>query len=417
MRYLTIDDVDLKGKTVLVRVDFNVPMQGGVVQDAARIERVAETIEDLRKKQAKIVLISHLGRPTGGADGTYSLQSIAPVLSDILLGDHVAFSPDYKVTESLKARIEEMVPGDVLLMENLRFNKEEYENCDVFAQSLSELADYYVNEAFSASHRNHASIDAITKHLPSLVGRSFLKEIEALEKFLEQPQKPIMAIVGGSKVSTKMDLLEKLISKVDILVVAGGIAHTILLAKGCKMGASICEPDKVALAERFLEKVKSSSCELVVPSDFIVAKSIQPGSESQRVNVENLEEDDIALDIGSTTVKEIQYHVKNSKTLLWNGPLGFFEVEPYDRGTAEVAQTVTVCTEEGTLVSIAGGGDTVAALTQAGYIENFSYISTAGGAFLQFVEGKPLPGLEGLKKSGANESTCTIKNSGAENKA
>jgi len=409
MRYLTIDDIDLKEKTVLVRVDFNVPIKDGIVQDTVRIERAVETIEDLRKKQAKIILISHLGRPKGGADGTYSLQSVAAILSDILLGDRVSFSPDYSVTESLKERVVEMEPGDVLLLENLRFNKEEYQNCDSFAQSLAQLADYYVNDAFSASHREHTSVSAITKYLPALIGRSFLTEMRALDKILENPKKPIMAIVGGSKVSTKMDLLEELISKVDVLVVAGGIAHTMLLAKGYNLGKSICEREKVTLAQRLIERAKDNNCELIIPSDFIVAKSMEPESESCRVNIENMEDDDIALDIGSTTVKDIQYHIKNAKTLLWNGPLGFFEVDPYDKGTAEVAQCVALRTEEGELVSIAGGGDTVAALTQVGYIENFSYISTAGGAFLQFVEGKPLPGLEGLKKSGASGRSCTIR--------
>ncbi len=408
MHYLTIDDVDLEGKTVLVRVDFNVPMKSGVIQDTARIERVAPTIEALRKKQAKIVLISHLGQPKGSAYGAYSLQCMAAALSDIILGDHVYFSPDYKVTESLKERVKQMVPGEIILMENLRFNKEESENCKDFAKSLSELADYYINEAFSVSHRAHASVDAITQFLPSLIGNYFQKEITMLGNFLENPKRPLMAIVGGNKISTKLDLLENLISKIDILAVAGGIAHTLLLAKGYQIGKSICEPNKVHLAEYFFKKAKENHCELVLPSDVIVAKSMNPGALKRRVTVENIQDDDIALDIGSTTIKAFQYCIKSVNTLLWNGPLGLFEVEPYDCGTIEVAQYVAMRTYEKNLISIAGGGDTVAALTQAGYFESFSYISTAGGAFLQFVEGRPLPGLEALKKSGINGAICSI---------
>ncbi len=409
MRFLTIDDVDLKGKTVLVRVDYNVPIEKGKIRGVTRIDRTVSTLEELREKGAKIILISHLGQPKGKIDARLSLYPLTRVLSDALWGTEVQFFPGCCLDDDMRETVKNLKNGDILLLENLRFYPGEEANDLVFANDLAQLADYYINDAFSVSHRAHASVDAITKFLPSLGGRLMQSELEAIDKVFHNPKKPLMAIVGGSKVSTKIELLENLIDKVDVLAVAGGMANTFLLAKGYRLGNSLCELNKVDVAKSIMEKAVQKGCELLLPSDFMVTRSIDPLGEVRRVSLDQIQDDDIALDIGSTTVKAFQHRLKRSKTLLWNGPLGMFEISPFDKGTVEVAKFVGALTDEGKLISVAGGGDTMTALYKARCVENFTYVSLAGGAFLQLIEGRPLPGLVALYRSNAEGTTCTTK--------
>lgn len=397
VRLLTIDDVDLKGKTVILRVDYNVPMADGVVQDSTRIDRSIPTLEALRKKGAKIVILSHMGQPGGKVDARLSLYPVTKVLSDALWGDPITFVPDCHVTPEVMAMVKAMKPGDIVVMENTRFRPEEVANDAAYAQELAKLGDFYVNDAFSVSHRAHASIDAITRFLPSLSGGLMREELSALHKVLEAPKRPLMALVGGAKISSKLGLLEALIAKVNCLAIGGAMANTLLMAKGYKMGNSMTEPGKIDVATHIIEFARHHDCDLVLPSDAMVVTSLDPMEGLRRVMVDALNDEDKVVDIGPTTIKAICARIRHAKTLLWNGPLGMFEVPPFDEGTARVAQCAVAATTEHHLVSVAGGGDTVAALVASGCASGFSYISSGGGAFLEFIEGLPLPGVEALR--------------------
>ena len=396
-QFKTLDDLgDISGKTVLVRVDLNVPVQDGKVSDTTRIERVAPTLRELSSRGAKTVLLAHFGRPKGAVNASMSLEPIAHKVEEIL--DHrVHFAKDC-VGESAKEAITQMVDGDVLLLENVRFHEGEEKNDPTFAKQLAEYGDIYVDDAFSAAHRAHASTEGITAELPAYAGRTMQAELEALEKGLGNPDHPVVAIVGGAKVSTKLDLLMNLVSKVDALVIGGGMANTFLAARGTNVGKSLCEHDLTDTARQIMVEAASAGCVIVLPVDGVVAKEFKAGAENQVVAIDNVPDDSMILDVGPKSVAAINEWIAKAKTLVWNGPLGAFEIEPFDKATVATAKFAGDRTEEGLLISIAGGGDTVAALNHAGVADEFTYVSTAGGAFLEWMEGKPLPGVDALTR-------------------
>ncbi|MEN3792592.1 phosphoglycerate kinase [Fulvimarina sp. MAC3] len=394
-QFRTIDDADVTGKRVLVRVDFNLPMKDGKVTDATRIDRVLPTISELSEKGARVILLAHFGRPKGKPDPDSSLKPIAEVLSE-RLGKPVGFADD--CIGPVAAGIVEMLKdGDVLLLENTRFHAGEEANEPEFAESLASLGDIYVNDAFSAAHRAHGSTEGVAHHLPSYAGRTMQAEIEALQAGLEAPEKPVVAIVGGSKVSTKIDVLTNLIDRVDCLVIGGGMANTFLAAKGIDVGKSLCEHDLADTARSIMKRAEEKGCEILLPTDAVVARELRSGGSPETVPVEETPEDMMILDAGPESLKAVNARLDSARTLVWNGPLGAFEIEPFDEATMGAARHAAELTRAGKLVSIAGGGDTVAALNQAGVSDDFSYISTAGGAFLEWMEGKALPGVEVLK--------------------
>jgi phosphoglycerate kinase len=392
--FRTLDDVDVKGKRVLLRVDLNVPMENGHVTDATRLERVAPTISEISDKGGKVILLAHFGRPKG-RDPKESLKPVAEALSGVLKRP-VAFADDC-IGEAAAKAVAAMQDGDILCLENTRFHKEEEKNDPAFTAELAKLGDIWVNDAFSAAHRAHASTEGLGHKLPAYAGRSMQAELEALGKALEAPTKPVIAIVGGAKVSTKIDLLENLVSKVDALVIGGGMANTFLHAQGVGIGKSLAERELAPTALRILEKAEASNCAIILPVDATVAFHFAAGSPSFAYGLDAIPSDSMILDIGPQSTARIHAAIDDAATLVWNGPLGAFEIAPFDRGTMVAAKHAAARTKAKKLVSVAGGGDTVAALNQAGVAHDFTYVSTAGGAFLEWMEGKPLPGVEVLK--------------------
>jgi len=392
--FRTLDQADVKGKRVLVRVDLNVPVEDGKVADKTRIERVAPTIREIADKGGKVILLSHFGRPKG-FDRKDSLKPFAPAIADVL-GRPVAFAEDC-IGEKAAAAVAAMKPGDILCLENTRFHKGEEKNDPAFVAALAALGDIFVNDAFSVAHRAHASVEGLGRKLPTYAGRTMQDELEALTKVLETPTRPLAAIVGGAKVSTKLDLLGNLLAKVDILVIGGGMANTFLAALGHPVGKSLCEHDLLPTAREIMAKAKSQGREIVLPVDAVAAKAFAANAPSRVVALDAVAPDELILDIGPRSIEHVCSVLARVKTLVWNGPFGAFELEPFDTGTVEVAEAAAELTGAGKLVSVAGGGDTVAALNAAGVTERFSYVSTAGGAFLEWLEGKALPGVEVLR--------------------
>jgi phosphoglycerate kinase len=392
--FRTLDQADVKGRRVLVRVDLNVPMEGGKITDATRIERVKPTIEKIADKGGKVILLSHFGRPKG-RDPKASLRPVAAAVADVV-GRPVAFVDDCVGPEAEQA-VAAMRPGDILCLENTRFHVEEEKNDAGFVERLAALGDIYVNDAFSAAHRAHASTAGIAHKLPAYAGRSMQAELEALSRALERPERPVAAIVGGAKISTKLDLLGNLIMRVDALLIGGAMANTFLAAQQKAVGKSLAEHDLTGTARDILAKARAEGCEIVLPVDAVVARKFEANAPSRVVSVDAIEPDDMILDIGPRSVEHVVSVLARTRTLVWNGPFGAFELQPFDNGTVEVAEAAAELTQAGKLVSVAGGGDTVAALNAAGAADRFSYISTAGGAFLEWLEGKTLPGVEALR--------------------
>ena len=392
--FRTLDDADLQGKRVLLRVDLNVPMENGKVTDATRIERVAPTIGEIADRGGKVILLAHFGRPKG-RDPKESLKPVAEATSRVL-DRTVAFADDC-VGPVAERAVAAMKPGEILMLENTRFYKEEEKNDPGFVAKLAALGDIYVNDAFSAAHRAHASTEGLARKLPAYAGRTMQAELEALAKALEKPERPVAAIVGGAKVSTKLELLGNLIAKVDMLIIGGGMANTFLAAQGKKVGMSLAEHDLADTARDILAKAKAGTCEIVLPVDAVAAKEFKANAPSRVVDVDHVGDDEMILDIGPRSVEHVVSVLARAKTLVWNGPFGAFELEPFDTGTVEVAEAAAELTAAGKLTSVAGGGDTVAALNAANVADRFSYVSTAGGAFLEWLEGKSLPGVEALK--------------------
>jgi len=394
--FKTLDDIEVAGKRVLVRSDLNVPMKDGKVTDATRIERSAQTISELMKKGAKVVVLSHFGRPKGERRPDMSLKPVAAALGEVL-GRTVGFAEDC-IGPAAKTQVNGLASGEVALLENLRFHAEEEKNDPDFARALADLGDIYVNDAFSAAHRAHASTEAIAQLLPNAAGRLMQAELEALTAALEKPETPVAAIVGGAKVSTKLELLGNLLTRVNMVVIGGGMANTFLYAKGIEVGASLCEKDMADTARKILDKAAQTGCEFVLPIDAVVAGKFEENAPHQVVGVDAVPDDQMILDVGPETVLMLKEKLNGCKTLVWNGPLGAFEITPFDSATNHVAQHAAELTAQNRLLTVAGGGDTVAALANAGVQDKFSYVSTAGGAFLEWLEGKDLPGVAALKR-------------------
>lgn len=393
--FKTIDDLDVAGKRVLVRADLNVPMADGKPTDTTRIDRSVQTIKDLTDRGAKVIMLSHFGRPKGQVVPEMSLKPVADAMA-AALGRDVAFASD-TIGDSAKAVTGAMSDGDVAMLENVRFHAEETDNDDGFASALAEMGDLYVNDAFSTAHRAHASTEALARKLPAAAGRLMQAELEALGGALGTPQKPVAAVVGGAKVSTKMEVLGNLSQKVDMIIIGGGMANTFLFANGHDVGASLCEKDMADDAKKIVADAAANGCEIVLPTDVVVAKEFAAGADNQVVGIDAIPADMMALDIGPDSIADVEKRLEGCKTLVWNGPFGAFEIEPFDKGTNAAAQAAARLTKAGNLLSVAGGGDTVAALAHAGASDDFSYISTAGGAFLEWIEGKTLPGVAALE--------------------
>ncbi|WP_296082994.1 phosphoglycerate kinase [uncultured Agrobacterium sp.] len=395
--FKTLDDLtDISGKRVLVRVDLNVPVADGKVTDTTRLERVAPTILELSEKGAKVILLAHFGRPKGEPVADMSLSLIAPALEEVL--DHSVLFASDSIGEASTDAIAKMNDGDILLLENTRFHKGEEKNDPAFTAELAKNGDIYVNDAFSAAHRAHASTEGLARHLPAYAGRTMQAELEALEKGLGAPARPVVAIVGGAKVSTKIDLLMNLVKKVDALVIGGGMANTFLAARGTQVGKSLCEHDLAETAKQIMIEAATAGCAIVLPDDGVVAREFKANAANEVVDINAIPEDAMMLDVGPKSVEAINGWISRAETLVWNGPLGAFEIEPFDTATVAAARHAAECTKSGKLVSVAGGGDTVAALNHAGVAEDFTYISTAGGAFLEWMEGKVLPGVAILQE-------------------
>ncbi|MCC6947759.1 MAG: phosphoglycerate kinase [Bradyrhizobiaceae bacterium] len=392
--FRTLDQAGLSGKRVLVRVDLNVPMEAGKVSDDTRLRAAAPTIREITDKGGKVILLSHFGRPKG-RDEKQSLKQIVPALSQVI-GKPVAFASDCIGPEAEQA-IAALKRGEVLLLENTRFHAGEEKNAPDFVAALAKLGDLYVNDAFSVSHRAHASTEGIARKLAPYAGRSLQAELDALARVLEKPERPVAAIVGGAKISTKLELLGNLLSKVDFLIIGGAMANTFLAAEGKPVGKSLAEKDMLDTARRILGEAKAKGCEIVLPVDVVVAREFKALAPSRTVSVDEVGADDMILDIGPKSREHVIATLARSRTLVWNGPFGAFELEPFDLGTVAVAEAAAELTAGGKLVSVAGGGDTVAALNQAGAAGRFTYVSTAGGAFLEWLEGKALPGVEALR--------------------
>jgi len=397
--FKTLDDLDFSGRRVLLRADLNVPLNSGGIADNARIRHAAISILELLDGGASVVLTSHLGRPKGKAMPEFSLKPIVLALAAELKGAKLSFVDGWDGTRAEDAA-GKLRPGEVLLLENLRFEPGEEANDEKFAARLASLADIYVDDAFSCAHRAHASIDGVARKLPAAAGRLMQKELEALGAALEHPEHPLAAIVGGNKISTKLGLLEHLMAKVDHLLIGGAMAHTFLLAGGLDIGKSLAEPDMVDTANRILKEAAEAECNVLLPTDVMVADRLANGAEGALAPVAAIPPDKMALDIGPETIARMSEIVANCRTVIWNGPMGAFEFKPFDTGTNRLADAVAKATEAGTLTSIAGGGDTMAALVQAGAEKRFSYVSLAGGAFLEWLEGRDLPGIEALKENG-----------------
>ncbi|EJF79868.1 Phosphoglycerate kinase [Candidatus Bartonella washoeensis] len=397
MGFRTLDDVDVAGKRVLVRVDFNVPMSLGKVCDTTRLERHKETLIELQRRGAKLILLSHCGRPKGQVEQEFSLRPVVEVLEKII-NKPVAFVPDC-IGAAVQVAVEALQNGGVLLLENVRFHPGEEKNDCCFAEALAHNGDLYVNDAFSVSHRAHASVEGITHFLPSYAGRSLQYELQALEKGLGDPTHPVVAVVGGAKVSSKLFVLNHLVEKVDYLVIGGGMANSFLAAQGVHVGKSLCEHALRETIKKIIEKAQECQCTLLLPVDAIVGFRFEKDAPHRLYDMGDIPEDGMILDIGKRSVTYINEVIDKAATLLWNGPLGVFEMSPFDQGTIAVARHVAERSQKGKLVSIAGGGDTVFALNQAGVANDFTYLSTAGGAFLEWMEGKVLPGILALVQS------------------
>ncbi len=386
MDFKTLKDFNFKNKTALLRADLNVPVQEGQVTDTTRIDRVKPTIDYLRAQGAKIIILSHFGRPKGEVKPEFSLKFLTPFLEK-QWGVSIGFG-----AESTE---------DIILLENTRFNAGEENNDLTYAEELASLGDIFVNDAFSTAHRAHASTEAITHLMPSAAGLLMEAELTALNDALENPQKPVMAIVGGAKISSKLSVLNNLVKKVDYLVLGGGMANTFMLAGGQEIGTSLCEKDMIEEAQKITNTALKAGCKIILPTDCIVVEKLEEGTPSETVSLDHFPSDKSAVDIGENSIQNLNDILENCKTILWNGPLGVFEIPPFDNGTNKVAQKVATLTKEHRLISVAGGGDTVSALDNAGAVHDFTYISTAGGAFLEWLEGKDLPGVSALKKAAA----------------
>ncbi len=394
--FKTLDDINAKGKRVLLRGDLNVPMREGRVSDATRIDRLLPTITELANSGAKVVIISHFGRPEGRFVAEMSLRPICEALQVALGSRKVVFAEDC-IGGPARDVVDSLAPGDVALLENLRFHPGEEANESGFAQALAALGDIYVNDAFSAAHRAHASTAALVALLPSAAGRNMQAELEALSAALENPQRPVAAVVGGAKVSSKLDVLGHLVDKVDVLVIGGGMANTFLFSQGHEVGASLCEKDLAETARTILVKADAAGCDVVLPIDVVVAREFKEGAAATIVSAHAVPDDQMILDFGPKSIAVIEARLKDCRTLVWNGPLGAFETPPFDVATVAVAKAAAALSAKGNLTSVAGGGDTVAALAYAGASADFTYISTAGGAFLEWLEGKTLPGVAALR--------------------
>ena len=394
--FKTLDDLAVAGKRVLVRVDFNVPMKDGRVADATRIERTASTLTQLAEQGARVIVLSHLGRPKGRVVRELSLGPLTEALGQALGGRAVSFAADCVGAEAERV-VAALGDGDVALLENLRFHAQEEENDRAFAERLAALGDLYVNDAFSCAHRAHASTEALARLLPAAAGRLMQAELDALGGALEAPRHPVAAVVGGAKVSTKLDVLGNLVRKMDTLIVGGGMANTFLHAMGVGVGASLCERDMAGAATDILARAAEAGCEVVLPTDAVVAGSLEVGIDSRVVGIDAVPADAMILDLGPASTDDLIQRLAQIRTLMWNGPLGAFEVTPFDAATNAVAQAAARRTRDGGMLSVAGGGDTVAALVHAGVMDDFSYVSTAGGAFLEWLEGKELPGVAALR--------------------
>ncbi|OKL44059.1 phosphoglycerate kinase [Pseudovibrio exalbescens] len=397
MSFKTLSDADLAGKRVLTRVDLNVPMKDGKVTDTTRIERVLPTIKEISEAGGKVILLAHFGRPKGEKVPEMSLAPVAPAVAD-LLGKPVAFAEDC-IGDVAKAAVDAMNNGDVLLLENTRYYKGEEKNDAEFSKELAANGDIYVNDAFSAAHRAHGSTEGIAKLLPAYAGRTMQAELEALQSALSTPVRPVLAVVGGAKVSSKIDLLENLVSKVNILVIGGGMANTFLAAQGVNVGKSLCEHDLAETAKRIMVAAEKAGCEIVLPTDAVVAWEFAANAKNETVALDAIPADSMMLDVGPASIETVKAKIDEAKTLVWNGPLGAFEIAPFDKATVAAAQYAAEKTKSGDLKTVAGGGDTVAALNHAGVGADFSYVSTAGGAFLEWLEGKELPGVTALEKA------------------
>ncbi|MBE1723683.1 phosphoglycerate kinase [Bombella apis] len=395
MAFRTLDKAEVRGKRVLLRADLNVPMHEGAITDTTRIERVLPTIRELTEKGAKVILLSHFDRPKGKVVPEMSLAPVGKRLSE-LLGRPVAFAADC-VGPKAKEAVDALKDGGVLLLENTRFHAEEEKNDPEFSKALAANGDIYVDDAFSAAHRAHASTEGVAHLLPAYAGRLMEAELKALSAALESPKRPVGAVIGGSKISTKLDLIGNVLDKVDVLFIGGAMANTFLAAEGVKVGKSLQESDMHETARKIAARAKEKGCKLVLPVDAVVAREFKAGAASEVVPVDKVPEDTMILDAGPKTAELISKHLADLKTLVWNGPLGAFEIEPFDKATVEVARAAAKLTEEGKLLTVAGGGDTVSALRHAGVADRMSYVSTAGGAFLEWLEGKTLPGVEVLR--------------------
>ncbi len=395
-RLKTTASVDVSGKRVLVRADLNVPMKDGAVTDATRIERVVPGLKDLARRGAKVIVISHFGRPKCGPDPEFSLQPVATMLAK-LLGAPVAFAPDC-IGAAAAATVAALKNGDIAVLENLRFHKGEENNDPAFAGELAKLGDLFVGDAFSCAHRAHASTEGLTHHLPSYAGPLLMEEITALRAALEKPERPTAAVVGGAKVSTKIPVLTNLVAKVDKLIIGGGMANTFLQSLGIMTGQSLAEPGFHSTAREIMAEAKQQGCEIVLPVDAVIAREFKAGAATEIVSVHKVPLDAMILDVGPSSVARVAKVLEGCRTLLWNGPMGAFEISPFGEGTFALARQAADLTNAGTLVSVAGGGDTVAALNAAGVTNDFTYVSNAGGAFLEWLEGQELPGIVALAR-------------------
>jgi len=394
MSFRTLDDLNVKGKRVLVRADLNVPVADGKVTDDTRIQRQAPTIRELAQAGARVIVLSHFDRPKGKVVPSMSLQVLQAPLSDAV-GRKVAFAEDC-IGPKAEAAVAALKDGDVLLLENTRFHKGEEENDSAMAGQLAALGDIFVNDAFSAAHRAHASTDGVARLLPNAAGRSMQAELTHLQKALGNPERPLLAVVGGAKVSTKIELLENLVKRVETLVIGGAMANTFLAAQGIQVGKSLYEADHLETARKVIHMANESGAVILLPTDLVVAKEFKAGAAHRTVPAGNIAPDEMALDVGPESIKAFENRLLATRTLVWNGPFGAFETTPFDKGTVAAAQIVAAATRAGSLLSVAGGGDTVAALAHAGVEADFTYVSTAGGAFLEWLEGKSLPGVEAL---------------------
>jgi len=396
-RFRTVDDLDVSGKRVLVRADLNVPIKDGKVTDATRIERLVPTIEALIAKGAKVIVMSHFGRPKG-PDPSQSLRAVVEPLSRAIGGRPVQFAPDCIGPEAERV-VAALNPGEVALLENLRFHKGEETNDPGFAKALAALGDAYVDDAFSAAHRAHASIEALAHLLPAAAGKNMQAELEALGAALENPQRPVIALIGGAKVSTKLDLLNNLTDKVERLAIGGAMANTFLFAQGQPAGRSLCERELADTARAILAQAEKRGCEVILPVDAVTAETLERGVVTRTVGANAVPPTAMILDVGPQSVARIAAGFEASRTLVWNGPVGAFETPPFERATVALAKKAAELTGGGKLMSVAGGGDTVAALAMAGVMNQLSYVSTAGGAFLEWLEGRELPGVKALESA------------------